>query len=87
MGLGDAARDGSASFVLLVVLTGCGGSFKLLANRRVKKVVPPRFGIALSFSACAPAFDQDQAAGRRDVAQDAFLGLRRKTRRGRHGKH
>lgn len=54
MGLGDSAWDGSASFVLIVVLTGCGGSFELLANRRVKKVVPSRFGIALSFSACAP---------------------------------
>src|ERR1700722_15187241 len=54
MDLAAAAWDGSASFVLIVVLTGCGGSFELLANRRVKKVVPPRFGIALSFSACAP---------------------------------
>ena len=54
MDLGDAAWDGSASFVLIVVLTGCGGSFELLANRRVKKVVPSRLGIALSFSACAP---------------------------------
>lgn len=54
MGLGSATRDGSASFCLIVVLTGGGGSFKLSANRRVKKTVPPGLGIALSFPACAP---------------------------------